>query len=201
VVVFVSDHGEELLEHGQASHGKQLYEELVRVPLILAGPGVPRGVRVEEPVSIRHVAHTAARLCGAGLGRIEDPLDLLARDGPERDRIVFSTRLGLWKDAGAWLFGLRRGPWVLHYAPLRDPSDPTSRTEAEPGRLRLFNLEEDPGQLSDRALDAPELAEELREELVETLEAGGRRRPALGHPADETTRKLLEALGYAGEER
>ncbi|MEW5946242.1 MAG: sulfatase [bacterium] len=42
-VIFLSDHGEGLDDHDQYSHGHRLYDEQVRIPLIVAGPGVPRG--------------------------------------------------------------------------------------------------------------------------------------------------------------
>ncbi|MBN2311843.1 MAG: sulfatase, partial [Candidatus Hydrogenedentes bacterium] len=48
---FTADHGEELWDHGNWSHGQSLYDELVRVPLIAAGPGVVPRV-VSEPVSM-----------------------------------------------------------------------------------------------------------------------------------------------------
>jgi arylsulfatase A-like enzyme len=40
LVAVTSDHGEEFLEHGAWAHEKTLYEELVRIPLIVHGPGV-----------------------------------------------------------------------------------------------------------------------------------------------------------------
>src|SRR5205814_1858730 len=40
IVVVTADHGEEFLEHGRLKHGSHLYEESVRVPLVLAGPGL-----------------------------------------------------------------------------------------------------------------------------------------------------------------
>jgi arylsulfatase len=45
VVAFTSDHGEELGDHGLVAHCSQLHEELVRVPLVLAGPGIPTRAR------------------------------------------------------------------------------------------------------------------------------------------------------------
>lgn len=41
LVAVVSDHGEEFLDHSSWEHQKTLYEEVVRVPLLMAGPGVP----------------------------------------------------------------------------------------------------------------------------------------------------------------
>jgi arylsulfatase A-like enzyme len=54
-VLLTSDHGEALGEHGWIGHTIQLYEESVRVPLILAGPGIAPGVRGGEPVQLDDV--------------------------------------------------------------------------------------------------------------------------------------------------
>jgi arylsulfatase A-like enzyme len=48
LIVFTSDHGEEFGEHGGYLHSRTLFNELLRVPLVLWGPGVPRGARVTE---------------------------------------------------------------------------------------------------------------------------------------------------------
>jgi arylsulfatase A-like enzyme len=50
VVVIVADHGEEFLEHGGVLHGRSQYEEVVRIPMIFAGRGVPSGVRLPGPL-------------------------------------------------------------------------------------------------------------------------------------------------------
>lgn len=57
LVVVTADHGEEFLEHGAVGHGTDLYEESVRVPLILNGPMVTPRV-VAEPVSLIDLAPT-----------------------------------------------------------------------------------------------------------------------------------------------
>jgi arylsulfatase A-like enzyme len=51
VFILLSDHGEAFLEHGTLEHGSRLDEEVVRVPLMLWGAGVPAGRRVAAPVS------------------------------------------------------------------------------------------------------------------------------------------------------
>ena len=51
LVVVTADHGEEFLDHGGVEHGHTLYQELLAVPLVLAGPGIPRGAVVEEPAA------------------------------------------------------------------------------------------------------------------------------------------------------
>src|SRR5688572_13999121 len=64
VVAFTSDHGEELFERGFLGHGQSVRNELVRVPLVLAGPGVPARVNL-EPVSSRILAPLLAGLASA----------------------------------------------------------------------------------------------------------------------------------------
>jgi arylsulfatase len=66
VVVFTADHGEEFGEHGWIGHGRTLYRELLAVPLVLAGPGVPRGEVVEDPVGLVDLAPALAELAEVG---------------------------------------------------------------------------------------------------------------------------------------
>jgi arylsulfatase A-like enzyme len=65
LVVIVADHGEEFFEHGTLGHRSTLYEEVVRVPLILRLPGVlPAGERVGGVVSTVDVPATVLELTG-----------------------------------------------------------------------------------------------------------------------------------------
>lgn len=56
-IVLVGDHGEGLGEHGEALHGNLLYQSTMRVPLVIAGPGVAAGTS-DAPVSTRRVYYT-----------------------------------------------------------------------------------------------------------------------------------------------
>lgn len=58
-VILVGDHGEEFAEHGGFEHGTTLYEEVLRVPLLVKYPGGRwAGARIEEPVSLVDVPPT-----------------------------------------------------------------------------------------------------------------------------------------------
>lgn len=62
-VIFLSDHGEEFWDHGGFEHGHTLHEELLRVPMIVRGPGVAPGT-YSAPVSLLDVAPTVLRAAG-----------------------------------------------------------------------------------------------------------------------------------------
>ncbi len=75
MVVVLADHGEELLDRGGIGHGSSLYDELLRVPLVIRFPGsTPAGLRIDEPVSLVDVLPTLADYCG-----LEMPADLAGR--------------------------------------------------------------------------------------------------------------------------
>ncbi len=64
VLIVSADHGEEFHEHGRWGHGKSLYDEVVRVPLVLRGPGVAAGVTAPGPAMLVDVLPTIAALLG-----------------------------------------------------------------------------------------------------------------------------------------
>ena len=64
-VIIVGDHGEGLGDHGESQHGLLLYQSTMRVPCVIAGPGVSPGA-VDAPVSIRRVYHTVRDWAGLG---------------------------------------------------------------------------------------------------------------------------------------
>ena len=66
IVIITSDHGEEFGKHDSYSHGHNLYRGGLDVPLIIAGPGVPQGVRVNHVVGARQLFSTVLDLAGGG---------------------------------------------------------------------------------------------------------------------------------------
>jgi arylsulfatase A-like enzyme len=65
IVVLVGIHGEEIFEHGGAGHGRNLYEESIRVPLIIRAPKLLAPGKVTAPVDLLDLAPTLADLVGA----------------------------------------------------------------------------------------------------------------------------------------
>ena len=65
IVVVTADHGDEFGEHAKFSH-QSLYEGIIRIPLIMAGPGIKDGSVVEQQVSLLDLSPTVDDLAGTG---------------------------------------------------------------------------------------------------------------------------------------
>ncbi len=207
VIAFTSDHGEEFFEHGRLEHGHGLHRELVRVPVILAGPGVAAGLRLDTPVSNRHLAPTLARLAGAELDTAGDGLDL-TQLGEDSDRaVLFGTEHGLWRfPRRAPQHGMISDGWVLHWAPEGFPSG-QSAVRGEDGRLgpgpgdwRLFERSDDLNEMRDRAAEEPELGRAMLQQLSERLKVLKARRTSKALAAGNSTLNTLDAIGYLGDD-
>jgi arylsulfatase A-like enzyme len=186
LVVATSDHGESLGEHGEYRHSYSVYDATQRVPLILAGAGVPAGRVVREPVRLVDIAPTLLEAVGAPAwpgadGRALQPL-LDGGEDAARDAYVetFATRYDYGWSA---LQGLRDARWKYIRAP----------------RPELYDLAKDPGEREDVAAKRPEVVSELESRLAARLAA----RPAAA-PApialDAEERALLGSLGYVAQE-
>ena len=94
LIALVSDHGEEFYDHYQWRHGNSLFEEMIRVPLILVGPGVPAQV-FPDPVQLADIFPTLGSLMGIRIPETTHGLDLApvleAGRGPS-GRIIYSER-------------------------------------------------------------------------------------------------------------
>ena len=99
IVIFTSDHGEWLGDHGLLLKGPMLYDGLLRVPLVMAGPGVTRG-RFDAPVSTLDLRATLAELCGLSASAddgtsLTDVMQGGAREVAHNEWEVDATRSGV----------------------------------------------------------------------------------------------------------
>jgi arylsulfatase A-like enzyme len=202
IVAFTSDHGEELFDHGLLGHGVTLYQELVRVPLIIAGPGVPRAVRVETPVTNRSLFRTLATRCGAPARAVPEDVDLLAPQGVVARPIYFTTEKGWWWNAPrAPMHGTLEWPWVIHVAPRGLAWGQPRDADPGEGQFRMFDLAADPEEQVDRAVDRADLAASMRARLKEHALSSVRERSSGRTGAGEGTFDLLRRIGYTGEDK
>jgi arylsulfatase A-like enzyme len=200
LVVLTSDHGDEFFEHGQTGHSKTLLRESVHVPLVLRLPeALPRGLRVDEPVSIVDIAPTVLSLTGVESLAPLPGVDLarLARGEARQPRTVVSEliRAEALGDP-SWQVSLyRRDEHVIVYQP-----------GAEDARAVRYDLREDPLELGNgRPVDwsseaGAALARELDElrESYRALRASARRNGAEVEALDAFDDGELAALGYGG---
>ncbi len=154
VVIYTSDHGDMACEHGMWWKSS-FYEGSAGVPLLVSWPGrIGEGVEQDGVVSLIDVGPTLLDLAGADplpdvTGRSFSEL-LMDGGGGSWDHEVFSEYIGLWGDQPGCM--VRTGPWKLNYY-------------HETKSCQLFNLENDPGEIHDRAGD-PDCRD-----VVETLSA------------------------------
>ena len=134
-VVF-GDHGEAFGQHpANFAHSLFIYEENVRVPLVIAAPGAIAGsIRVPRLASIVDIAPTIGALVGLPKAALHDGASLLA---PEARMALFFTDYSL-----GWL-GLADGCWKY-------------LLEIDSSRSRLFDVCSDPDEKIDRSADYPE---------------------------------------------
>lgn len=195
LVAYSSDHGEELLDHGMLNHNHDLWEELVRVPLVLAGPGVPAGETRRVPVSNRHLPGTLAGHLGVDFPGPADALDLLG-ELPLRP-VFMDTRHGWWNGRQfVEILGVRLDDWVLHWCP--EGRDWGAESSPKGGQVRLYDLASDPGQTQDLASQEGERVERMRELIARKRQGLAGDRPQRKRRAGAQTLSMLRAAGYAG---
>lgn len=154
VVIVTADHGEEFWEHGNYEHGHSFYEEVVGVPLIVAGPGIP-AARVTAPVSLVDVYATVRRLAGLQPDAGADGIDLFAAAGsahaaarPERELALFGTLYGPTK-AGIVTASRK---WIVTQRGPKQPGTTAGRAgwrlvgAAATAAVELYDLAVDPSE-------------------------------------------------------
>jgi arylsulfatase A-like enzyme len=185
--VITSDHGEEFQEHGSVLHGRTQYQEVLRIPLLIQGPGIPAARVVTTPVHGVDVTPTILALMGIASSVPRDGLDLTPTwNGgtlPERDLFAEADHNNRVDDEFVYDIKkmVRRGQEKF-------------LLDTHSGRFELYDLAKDGGEHRDVAGTEPERVEALRA-VLERFRAGAVAGEAIPPPTEEE-RKKLEALGY-----
>lgn len=186
-LILTSDHGEEFDEHGHILHSRpKLYDELLRVPLIVWCPNRPGGGRVvESPVSLVDVTPTVLELAGLpvppGLDGISLAPALAGGALPPRAATVSEVTRSLIKEPGTLRAVRTAGEKLI-------VSDSDGATE-------LYDLADDPGETRDLQSARPESAARLSRILQAAVGPTPRAVAARAQP-DAATLERLRALGY-----
>ena len=177
IVAVTADHGENLLEHGQRMlfNHDGLFETQIRVPMVIAGPGVPEGRLVAVPARSIDLAPTLLELAGlpdlpGAEGRSLVPL---WRDHEQAPRAAVTEEP---HGRGA---ALNSGPYkLLRYE----------------GREQVYDTERDPGEERDLGSDRPDLVADLGRQLDRSM--GSLAADPGQRELDAETKQSLRTLGY-----
>lgn len=187
-LVLTADHGEDLGDHGENTHGFFVYDATQHVPLIVKLPGQrAAGQQVARQVQSVDVAPTILQTLSLPPGDEMQGRGLLPPMGEQAEDSVAAI--------GETYYPFHHFGWSPLYF---------LRTERykyiEAPRAELYDLREDPGETRNLFESRPELARRLEAELRELRDRFGSSEASARAPAppDEQTLERLRALGYIG---
>jgi arylsulfatase A-like enzyme len=191
LLVVVGDHGEGLMDHGHMYHGIHLYEEAVRVPLVIRWPRRLRPRRVREPIAIVDLAPSLLALVrqakASGIAGDASLVPLLRGAAGDPDKPVFLERREYEERVvhGFAVKGVKRGLRRGRFKYIEAPDEGTSE---------IYDLIADPGERHNLKPLQPQLAAEL----AALLQAWVQRTPAAPPPQflSEEAAERLRSLGY-----
>jgi len=187
VVVFIADHGEEFLEHGQLEHAKAFYRESIEVPWVVRFPDLGHGRRIAAPAQQVDVMPTLLGYLGLPVPPAVEGLDLMAwvageEPSPEEAQREIHSYLDRSGFTGA---SVRVGDWrwieMVHPLPTRE----------------LFDLRADPAEHRDVGDEHPVRAGwmDSRIRAYRHHTESGQLTPSVER-LDKELRQRLRALGY-----
>lgn len=180
LVVVAGDHGESLGDHGESTHGLFVYDSALRVPLIIAWPGVLAPRVIVPAVTLADVAPTVTALAGlpapAGI-QGESLVPVLDGEAAAPRGLYAETYFPQFFMGWAPLRSIREGRWKYIDAP-------------EP---ELYDVDADPGETTNRATIETAAARGLRRQLEEAVRG---KEPPSAVPITDDARRKLAALGY-----
>ncbi len=197
ILALTSDHGEAFGEHGRLGHSSGLYDAMLEVPLVFAGPGVPSGARRADRVEIKDTGKTLLGLGNVAGAELMEGLDLFADGADERaqELIFSSTWLGLYPDMEAGviekvdrIFRVESSEWTLIWTPRGDGE--------EDDILELYAAGEGSGSEAEVSSSHPEVALRLRDAIGDWMESTQRDRGT--RLEGEGAYEFLRGLGYVG---
>jgi choline-sulfatase len=148
VVIFTGDHGEAFGEHGFYFHGREIWDEVVRVPLLIHVPGMkPRTVArrtstVDVAPTVLELAHLPEDQGARGRSLVTE---LMGGEVPARPVLVDQPRNPYYPPRRGFI----QGAYKLHHF-------------IDTGAYRLFDLDQDPSEQADLAESRPDLLQEVQ---------------------------------------
>jgi arylsulfatase A-like enzyme/Flp pilus assembly protein TadD len=184
LIVLLSDHGEGLGDHGEYDHGVFLYDSTVRIAWIMAGPGVPAGVHVQQQAREIDLLPTVLDLMGGEASSAIQGTSLTPAFSGKTVPSNYSYEETLYPKINMGWSELR-GIHTAHWMYIRAP------------RPELYDLDQDPGELNN-VIDAhPKEYREMDAQLKKSSRLGNSDAETVAFKQmDERTMNQLKSLGY-----
>ncbi len=191
IFAITADHGEAFFDHGRLAHGRDVYQELVRVPLIITGDidRTIRGVGTRRPVETAAIATTLL-----GLAKIEEHpfagIDLIDTAMSRRSPPFAMSEGSYARGPDGRKVAIMQGNWKLIH-------------DLDRNRYELYNVQTDPEELNDLSKDPKSQAKlKLLQGAVAARSQAVRALRSKGAPKtrrirlDAQNAERLRALGY-----
>lgn len=184
VTAVLSDHGEGLGEHGEHTHGVFLYDSTLRIPFLIAGPGIPAGLRVKQQARTIDFLPTLLEVMGGRAPGSVQGISLVpsfsgATAAPEVSyaETLYPKMNMNWSELRA----LRTNRWKYIRAP----------------RPELYDLASDPGETHNVISQNSSEARQFEAQLKNIVSPGGNGTEKVGTAmVDERVMDQLKSLGY-----
>jgi len=182
LIVLVADHGESLGEHGESEHGYFVYHSTTHIPMIIKRPGNRAAGRIGTKASLVDIVPTILAQLGIQNPAATHGMDLFTSEDTKTNRSVYVESVVPTIFACNPILGLKtERETYLH----------TTTPE-------YYDVAEDPHEAHNVIADHPDRVAELHDDLLIQLEDWTRQESSSGDTLDESTREVLESLGYVG---
>ncbi len=186
LIVLLSDHGEDLGQHGEYHHGIFLYDATVRIAWIMAGPGVPAGIHIQQQARTIDVLPTVLDLLGGKASSAVQGTSMVPTFSGKQVPSTYSYEETLFpKFMMNWaaLRGVHTADWMYVRAP----------------KPELYDLDRDPDELHNVIGAHPRKYRELENQLKLLGQTGSNgTEKIVSDQMDQQTMERLRSLGYAG---
>ena len=191
IIIFLSDHGEAFQEHGRLGHGGTVYQEMIRVPLLIKLPfrSNRRGIALAQNVETMDVMPTileVLRLPVPGFFQGKSLMPLMLKGGKQNTRTVFSEVL-----SGKLLGAINNNHKYIY--------------SGQTGKEELYDIRVDPGETKDLSQTSLDLLKKFRQERSSFFNRAAEWRKKHIQTEgehivlDEEQTEELKALGYIQE--
>ncbi len=200
VFVFTADHGEEMSEHGWWGHGMSLYNDVIRVPLLIGTPHQTKREDVAENVALVDIAPTVLDLADIAPPSTFEGRSLMHVRSQGRGSGQWFAKIRFW-------FGAAPVPVASENLPSAEISRPTSHTRTillgmhklirdGGGHSEYYDLQRDPGERSPiQSFDG--IPSSLQYALAKFAHFVGLQRASEPRSdIDENTKARMRSLGY-----